>query len=173
MKFLVIIVASVCANLNFCQAATASGNHDQVGRSTISSLFNYWLNAILLLYYYCFFFHFILSISKADKKRPYAQTVPKYYFVLSICVEELTSINLLRKRLGLLQIPVAVGYKIVLLGKCDTGMTFILERVHFISIYFSISLYLIHDSETTVRSHTSHSWNSRSGENFMMVYNVN
>ena len=33
MKFLVIIVASVCANLNYCQAVTVSGNHDQVGRS--------------------------------------------------------------------------------------------------------------------------------------------
>ncbi|CAH3166061.1 unnamed protein product [Porites lobata] len=29
MKFLVIIVASVCANLNFYQAVTVSGNHDQ------------------------------------------------------------------------------------------------------------------------------------------------
>ena len=41
MKFLVIIVASVCANLNFCEAVTASGNHDQVGRSTIFLTFQF------------------------------------------------------------------------------------------------------------------------------------
>ena len=55
-------------------------------------------------------------------------------------------LNLLRKRLTLLQIPVAVVYKRVLLGKCDTAMNFHSGTSSFhlhVFLYFSVFVYMI------------------------------